>query len=288
MLGSIEIGRVLGIRVRLHWLFIALVLFLVFLSGDQWAGLFGGLVMLFGVVFLHEMGHCLVARHFGIRVLDITFWPLGGMARMSEIPESSRVEGWIAIAGPAVNFALALMAAPLVLLLFFLSEPGSAGGLAEVALDLAGTFVLINLGLGLFNLVPAFPMDGGRVLRAWLGRNGDWLGATESAVRVGRVFAVIGFAVGLLMGNPILALIGAFVWFAGSRELAAVRIRHRRREGLGAGPFGPFGFGGPPTGSAPPPGEWSSGGATGEGFGAEEIERLERFRGPLRRFRPPE
>ena len=109
---SIPLGSVLGITVRAHFLLILLMLAAVVFAGQQ--GLEAVLVfsMWFGLILLHELGHCVVARRFGIRVIDITLWPLGGMARMSEIPESSRVEGWIAIAGPAVNFALVVLALP--------------------------------------------------------------------------------------------------------------------------------------------------------------------------------
>ena len=314
MLGSFKIGSVLGIHVRVHWLFVALVLFLVFWSGqapdqDPLTTLLG-LTVLFGVVFLHELGHSLVARRFGIRVLDITFWPLGGMARMSEIPESPRVEGLIAVAGPAVNFALAALAAPLVVWGLVDGRGAAPSELGATLGSLAATFLFVNLALGLFNLIPAFPMDGGRVLRAFLGRDGDWVRATERAVRVGRVFAVLMIAVGLLWsgsGFLFLPLIGLFVWYAGSRELWSVRMRH------GLLPFGNAaaranGWAGPAPveHAAPPPPEPAqradgerngarrpSDGLRGpelhkEGLGPSEIERLERYSGRLRRFGPSE
>ena len=117
MLGSFKIGSVLGITVRVHWLFAVLIAFVLLgplgRDGSIARGdLLLNLGLLFGVVFLHELGHSLVARRYGIRIFDITFWPLGGMARMSEIPETPRVEMWIAVAGPLVNFALALLALP--------------------------------------------------------------------------------------------------------------------------------------------------------------------------------
>ena len=315
MIGSFKIGSVLGIQVRVHWLFVALVLFLVYWSGRSqgqdplstllWLG------VLFGVVFLHELGHSLMARRFGIRVLDITFWPLGGMARMSEIPESARVEGLIAIAGPAVNFCLAALALP-----FFLGSAlpwdGDAGGPLTTAL---ATFLAINLMLGVFNLLPAFPMDGGRVLRAVLGRNGDWVGATERAVRVSRVLAVLMIAAGLFwrgQGLLFLPLIGIFVWYAGSRELWSVRMRH------GLAPLSGVAFGAPfarpqrevdalwtqpaqaaPTAHRTVPEEHDGGArrpAEGlqppllekGGIGPSQVERLERFPGSLRGERPSE
>ena len=228
MLGSYQIGTVLGIKVRVHWMFIAMIPVLLVLYDLPPAVTLAALTALFGVVFLHELGHSLMARHFGIRVLDITFWPLGGMARMSEIPENSKIEGLIAIAGPAVNFALAFLAAPILIWRWAGGHPPDS----DAILLISGWFVGINLMLGGFNLLPAFPMDGGRVLRAFFGRNGDWLGATERAVRVGKFFAVLMFFAGMLFDwGRILPFIAIFVWFAGSRELLAVRMRHARENG---------------------------------------------------------
>ena len=243
MIGSFEIGTFLGIKVRVHWMFVVLLpLALLYFPGPP-AMTLAGIVLLFGVVFLHELGHSLVARHYGIRVLDITFWPLGGMARMTEIPEDSKVEGLIALAGPAVNFALAFITAPV----FFWSQMAageSHSQALQLVLDISGWFLAINLALGTFNLLPAFPMDGGRVLRAFLGRKGDWLRATERAVGVGKIFAVLMFLAALLLdGGLILGLIGVFVWFAGSRELLGVRMRHAR-EAAGPGGTGFQGLGG--------------------------------------------
>jgi len=304
MFGSIEIGRVLGIQVRVHWTFlVAIPIFMMMHVQLPW------LLLLFGVVLLHELGHSVVARRFGIRVLDITLWPLGGMARMNEIPEDSKVEGLIAVAGPAVNFALAFLVLPI----FLWSSLGTAadGSLASTVSTGSGYFLAINLMLGGFNLLPAFPMDGGRVLRAWLGRKGDWVGATERAVQVGKVLAVAMFLFGFVTGwGGMLPLIGVFVWFAGSRELLGVRMRHARAaSGFGPIPgFPPPGFGGPadhfesarPVHHEAPPrpaayaGPAVFGGAQrprGDavphpgrgGVSDDEIARLESFRGRLRR-----
>ncbi len=293
MLGSFKIGSVLGITVRVHWLFLALIVFVVLGAPGPAASLdlLVYLLMLFALVFLHELGHSLMARRFGIRVFDISFWPLGGMARMSEIPEIPRVEFLIAIAGPAVNFALAALALPFV--------PWSAlfadGSLSwtELSEAFAGKFLLVNLALGAFNLVPAFPMDGGRVLRAWLGRSGNWVAATERAALVGRVFAVLMIALALAFPAQglMLPLIGVFVWFAGSRELAAVRLRHARAS-FGSSLFGhmarAFGAAPPPAtdGEGGHPAQRDPAGVRPPPLSAADLERLERFRGPLRQFRP--
>lgn len=281
MLGSFKIGSVLGITVRVHWLFVALIVFLLLVSGGEDDLLSRGdlalqLALLFGVVFLHELGHSLVARRFGLRIFDITFWPLGGMARMSEMPETPRVEIWIALAGPLVNFVLALLTAPVLAWAAFASgEVGAAPWLSTLT-RLLLSFLWFNLALGTFNLLPAFPMDGGRILRAILGRTRDWVRATELAVKVGRFLAVLMIVVGVLLSGQamMLPLVGLFVWFAGSRELWAVRMRHGRM------PFGPF-AGQPMPGASPAPDDT----ARPAGISTREIERLERFGGSLREFR---
>ncbi len=306
MLGSIRIGTVFGIHLRMHWLFVLMAAIVLLLPGSDPLALSIQFGVLFSIVILHELGHCLVARRFGIRVLDITIWPLGGMARMSEIPEDTKVEALIALAGPAVNFALAFLSVPV----WIWSNVQESPTLVVQTLGSAfGYFVLFNLVLGVFNLIPAFPMDGGRVLRALLGSNGDWVGATQTAVRVGKLFAALMVLIGILFmdtdpGLAVLPLIGVFVWFAGSRELRAVRMRHAPafRSPFG-GAFSPFA---PPAAppSAPPraaasesvraePARTSdpSGArrpsgipASGHRLSDADIERLERFRGPLRGF----
>jgi Zn-dependent protease len=230
LIGSWKIARLFGIDIRLHWTFLVLILFVVQMA-EPLVGLFV-ILTTFGSVLLHELGHSLVARRFGIKVLDISFWPLGGMARMSEIPEEPRVEGWVAIAGPAVNFALVVLAAPVLVLAMAAEAPA-------LLLTALWAFVAINLGLGTFNLVPAFPMDGGRILRALLARKMNYVRATEIAVRAGRAVAAGMVALALLTfftQRPmyVLPLIAAFIWFAGGRELLVVRLRH------GLNPLGPL------------------------------------------------
>ncbi len=289
MNGSLKIGTAFGIPIRIHWTFLLLP-YVLWLGGSEPATLLAWIVVVFGCVLLHELGHSLVAKGFGIRVLDISFWPLGGMARMSEIPESPRIEGLVAIAGPAVNLALAglgLLSATLT------------GVLGTAGVTLSLWFAGINLLQGTFNLLPAFPMDGGRILRAFLARKRDWVSATELAVRVGRVVAGL-MLVGslammvLLPGSVcILPLITLFIWIAGGRELLSVRLRH------GLAPFG-RGFAGPRPATA----ESASAGGAGagpavepgaarrpaawerpnSGFSDESIRELERYRG---RLRPP-
>jgi Zn-dependent protease len=283
--GSLHIGRVFGIDLRIHPIWLLLLGVLV-LAGGSLA--FWLTIVLLGVVVLHELGHSLVAKHYGVRVLDITLWPLGGMARMESIPEDTRIETAIALAGPLVNFLLAGLSLPVLF----------AGGMPAY---LAQQFLVVNLILGTFNLVPAFPMDGGRVLRAFLGRNGDWVGATERAVKIGRVCAIAMIVLGFvpIAGRWLcmLPLVGVFVWWAGAQELVAVRMRH------GLSPFG-FAF---QRAAAPRDAEaraWSSSaqpaptesapsrarrpdsnGRAFQGWTSDELDELERFPGSLQEFR---
>jgi len=304
------IARVFGIDLKIHpWLVWLLGLFLLMrFAEDPTSVLPFVVVMLLGavIVLLHELGHSLVAQHFGVKVVDITLWPLGGMARMAEIPQDSRIEGLIAIAGPAVNYVLALLALPLLVLAqggALIPPAGVEPGLAARVLL---TFLAANLILGTFNLLPAFPMDGGRILRAWLARKGDWLGATEMAVRLGRFVALALVVASFALGAPcVMSLVALFILWAGYQELLVMRRKY------GVSPFGfaraganPFlGFGGgrgfarrppePPDAGPPgePPAEPRRAAAEFDGFPGsggisdEDVRRLERFQGRLRRPR---
>ncbi|MFT4539463.1 MAG: Zn-dependent protease [Planctomycetota bacterium] len=231
---SFRLGSVFGITIRVHVLFLIMMGVIVLFSPTPIRSLVI-LTLLFSLVFLHELGHSLMAQYFGIRVVDITFWPLGGMARMSEIPENPKIEGLIAIAGPAVNFALAGLGCVVMLLVGGFDQIMSANVLRATGSPLA-IFIWVNLLLGGFNLIPAFPMDGGRVLRAMLGRTRNWVTATEQAVRVGRYAALLMAISGLYFGHCEMVLIAGFVWWIGMRELMGVRLRH------GLPPFMPAGF----------------------------------------------
>jgi Zn-dependent protease len=180
------------------------------------------------------------------------------------MPESSRVEGLIAAAGPAVNFVLAAVAVPVWLMLSTLE------GASLVARNLTAYFIVMNLVLGVFNLVPAFPTDGGRILRALLARDSDWVTATERAVIVSRVLAVIVGAAGLVLDNWMLPLVALWLWWMGTLELAAVRLKHAQGVPLGAADF---------VAATEGPARESQG-----RFTDDDIERLERYRGRLRPF----
>ncbi len=216
-LRNLKIGRIAGINVILHATFpifvFGLGLFIFVTQGLAEALLvLATLVALFGFVLLHELGHSLVAQRLGVKVRSITLLPLGGMALTESLPRRPRDELLIALAGPAVNFLLAGF-------FFTARASGALGG------DFVDYILAANLMLGGFNLVPAFPLDGGRVLRAMLSGKMPFEAATARAVFVGRIFAVLFVAVALFRPSLImLGLIGAFLFIAGGRELRSVRV----------------------------------------------------------------
>ena len=222
---SITIGRLGGTVVRIHLTFVLLLLWIGIVG---WRG--GGMasawldivfiVLLFACVLLHEFGHVLAARAFGIATRDIVLYPIGGLARIQSSFDNPRQELVIAIAGPAVSFALAALLAVLA------GGPPAAATLGAT-LDwrtMAGLLAAANLALAVFNLLPAFPMDGGRIFRAlmawWLGRSTG----TRIAAWIGRLAGVLFIGYGLVEGQLFLALIGVFVLFSASAEAAAVDL----------------------------------------------------------------
>ena len=208
---SWKLGRFFGIDAYVHASFLLLVAWAAWAAyqgaGTGLAALLGVvfLVGVFGSVLLHEFGHALTARRFGISTRRIVLWPMGGVAQLEGDPRTPRQELLIALAGPAVNFVIAAG-------LFMAS---SLFGLAEYGL--VQSLIFANVTLGVFNLLPAFPMDGGRVLRAALATRIGGRRATEIAVKIGKGAAVL-FGIAGLFGNPMLLLVAAFVWFAASAE----------------------------------------------------------------------
>jgi Zn-dependent protease len=226
MFRSLEIGRPFGIKVAVHWTFWLLpaVVFLSgFFAGSTNRAVFDTVAVLgiFGCVVLHELGHALAARGFGVRTRDIELYPIGGVARLDRIPEKPHQELAIALAGPAVNIAIALFLAPLM---WFDGYGIGLGASAHSWMEAFWQRMLwANLFLAGFNLLPAFPMDGGRVLRAVLAIFVPRVQATAAAAHVGTVFAALFFVAGLLTANVFLMILAWFVFITGRAELNAVR-----------------------------------------------------------------
>ncbi len=233
MAWSFSLGRFLGSELRVHvtfFLLLAWVGFAAYSSGGWPAAIDNILFVLalFACVVAHEFGHALMARRYGIRTPDITLLPIGGLARLERMPENPIQEVWVALAGPAVNVVIWA-----ILVVF------GAGiqleSLAQLDLersDLLSRLAYVNLLLALFNLIPAFPMDGGRVFRALLCLTMDRVKATRIAALGGQIVAVgLGF-LGLTSGNPILVLIAVFVFVAANEESQDVALRSVARRVL--------------------------------------------------------
>jgi stage IV sporulation protein FB len=223
----LRIGKIAGIEIKIHLLFLLIVGWFFF-EGVTRGGAAGAIAalmqlgILFGLVVLHELGHSLVAKHFGYRVLDITLYPIGGAARMAISPRRPIHEILIAASGPAVNIGIAVLLLPLLVL----SVPFQ--GWIPPITSVLGMLFLMNLILALFNLLPAFPMDGGRILRGLLGLWTDPLTATRTAAKVGRVLAIAMGVVGILYPPLImLVFIAVFVWLAGRAEEISVETQLR-------------------------------------------------------------
>jgi len=223
--GSLGSVALFGVPVRFHFTFVLLLIFLLFIGiGGHQSGAMTALyvVGLFASVLLHELGHTLVARRYGIRTMEIVMYPIGGVSRPERQP-SAREELPIALAGPLVNFGIALALAAWVtsrqgfVALEKLAEPTDA--------NLAERLALGNLMLFLFNLLPAYPMDGGRILRSLLALRMPADKATRAAASAGQALAVLMGLAGLLWGNFILMFVALFVYLGASQEGVAARGR---------------------------------------------------------------
>ncbi|MFO0891331.1 MAG: site-2 protease family protein [Isosphaeraceae bacterium] len=228
MCWSWKLCRVAGIPIYVHWTFVILLGSIIAgywaQSHDVMTGLEGGafILALFGCVVLHELGHALMARQFGVPTSDITLLPIGGVARLQRIPERPVEELWIALAGPAVNVAIVL-GLYLVAGVRFPSDVTDADHLVRA--QFWPKILEVNTFLAAFNMLPAFPMDGGRVLRAFLAMQLPYARATRTAASVGQLMA-IGFGLlGLTIPAPMLLLIALFVWIGAESEAAQVEER---------------------------------------------------------------
>ena len=222
---SFPIGRVFGIQLRMHVTFLLFVAWIALsqggLSGDVRGALSGvGLMlMVFACVLLHELGHALAARRYGIQTRDIVLLPIGGLARLERMPERPSQELVVALAGPAVNVVIAAVTFGLGMV------AGDRVPAVSLDGDLVTTLFAVNVVMLAFNLIPAFPMDGGRVLRALLAMRMPYDRATRAATIVGQVVAV-GFALaGIFTSAHTLLLIALFVFFAAAEERASVTAR---------------------------------------------------------------
>jgi stage IV sporulation protein FB len=226
---SLHIASIAGTQVRLH---VTFILFLGWIFIANWVA--GGadqawyslafMILLFACVVAHEFGHVLTARAFGINTPDVTLLPIGGVARLERISEHPYEEFVIAVAGPLVNVVIA----GLLFLLGARFDFGSLTAMDSTQVAMVDRLAMVNVFLVLFNMIPAFPMDGGRVLRALLATRMGYVRATEIAANIGQGFA---FALGFvgLLSNPILIFIAIFVYLAAASEAHMVAIRAMSR-----------------------------------------------------------
>ncbi|MCE7993995.1 MAG: site-2 protease family protein [Roseivirga sp.] len=222
MKSSLYLGQVAKIKVFIHWTFLLLIGYIVYsgVSAGQtleeicWHILF--ILTIFFCIVLHEFGHALMGRRFGFKTKDIILLPIGGVARFEKLPEKPQQEFLVAIAGPMVNFAIAL-----ILYVTTSSDLADIMNQRPVNLVNAESFLtllwMVNLTLGVFNLIPAFPMDGGRIFRAFLSIFQPREKATKIAAAVGFLVAIAFIFMGLFY-NPFLIIMGAFIILAASSE----------------------------------------------------------------------
>ncbi|HUU25317.1 MAG TPA: site-2 protease family protein [Methyloceanibacter sp.] len=223
---SLNVGSIAGTAIRIH---ITFLLFLVWLgtiyyrqggAEAAWQGTIF-IVLIFVCVLLHELGHVFAARRYGVKTSDVTLWPFGGIASMERMPEKPGEELIVAVAGPAVNIAIAAM------LILWLGPQFDLENLTKIedpAVSLAVKLAAANIILVVFNMIPAFPMDGGRVLRAILAMRMGNARATELAATIGQGFAVVFGVLGILY-NPMLIIIAAFIFLAASGEATQAQLR---------------------------------------------------------------
>ncbi|QDV34508.1 site-2 protease family protein [Tautonia plasticadhaerens] len=229
---SIKLGRLAGIPLFVHWTFLILLAFIgvraYAVSGEDLGAALRAVLMVvavFGCVVLHELGHALMARRFGVPTADITLLPIGGVARLQRIPEKPGQELLVALAGPAVNVVIAaVLVGGLLLSRNDLADMIPSVNLFDPDDNPFATLAFINVFLVLFNLIPAFPMDGGRVLRALLAMAMPYARATRLAATIGQSLA-IGFGFLGLVSNPFLLLIALFVWIGAEAEARQVEER---------------------------------------------------------------
>lgn len=229
---SYRIGSVWGIPIEVHITFLLLMAFILLLSFPYLYN-FELILLLFVFVVAHELSHSLVATHYRIKVRKIILYPIGGVSEIEEVQESPRIEWRVAVAGPLTSFGLGLLLLAVSLVLPGPRPPLSAllslAPTGDIVFDLA----LMNIILGAFNLIPAFPMDGGRILRALLAERRKFTDATRSAATIGKLLGMLIAFIGIFY-DWWLVLIGMFVYMGAAEEtqatiisdaLAGVRVR---------------------------------------------------------------
>jgi stage IV sporulation protein FB len=228
---SVNIGSIAGTAIRIHFTFLIFLAWIFLASWAEggaaaaWHGL-AFMLLLFACVLAHEFGHIFTARAFGVPTPDVTLLPIGGVARLARIPDEPLQEFLVAIAGPLVNVAIAIVLIAIAGIKLDVQQLAAAQ-ITKGSLILG--LAQVNIFLAVFNMIPAFPMDGGRVLRALLATRLGHLRATEIAASIGQLVA---FGLGFLglFGNPLLIFIAVFVYLAASSESQLVAIRAMSRD----------------------------------------------------------
>jgi len=248
MKGSLYLGKVLGIKVLVHYSFILIFLYVGYFSYDQFhsinEALYDCLITLlaFVCVLMHEYGHALAARKVGIQTRQIVILPIGGMAQLDNMPEKPKDELFVTICGPLVNLGLVILLLPVVWLNHSLATLGDAPSMDAVATivrnNIPLTMLFINAGLLIFNLVPAFPMDGGRIFRALLATRFNYVKATLIAARTGQSIAigVVAYFIYLDITTKFdifsalkMIILCVFIVFLAGAEYRMVKMRYRLR-----------------------------------------------------------
>ncbi|MEF2071554.1 site-2 protease family protein [Consotaella aegiceratis] len=229
---SLSIGRLFGSEIRIHITFLILLVWVgvsAYDAGGRSAAIesVAFIIAIFACVVAHEFGHALAAKRYGIATPDITLLPIGGMARLERMPERPREEIIVAIAGPLVNVVIA---AVLILALGVRFDAETLASLDNSAAGFLGRLASLNIFLVLFNLIPAFPMDGGRILRALLALKFPRAEATRYAARAGQALAFVFGFWGLASGNVLLVFIAVFVYMAAASESYQVGVEDASRS----------------------------------------------------------
>jgi Zn-dependent protease/CBS domain-containing protein len=225
---TLYLGKISGIKILMHWTFLILILWIVFSNAksgadiNQIARSVGFILAVFTCVILHELGHALAAKRYNIKTLGITILPIGGLAQLESMPEKPKEELVVALAGPVVNVVISIILFPFVLLTAGMADLNTLQTIT--AQNFLPSLMSINVWLALFNLIPAFPMDGGRILRALLGYKFNHARATEIAASIGQVLAIAIIFFGFFY-NAFLIFIGFFIFLSAKSEAAYSRSK---------------------------------------------------------------